>query len=194
MADPGEGPRGPGSPRLPLTFRPNWGPKGKENFLGDRAPPYLKVWIRHWSMMSYDYYTCILQVSEQDTSVLCLQFCWALTWLTEKGLLESYYLTISFFLALTVVPLRTTHSSFNETLLYLIKCRCCWQMVSEQLPHLQSQATWCLFGPGLCISLTCSTVTTYLCCFVKGWKEKIEKWKIAHHSEWCVRRTTLIFS
>ena len=82
----------------------------------------------------------------------------------------------------------------STKILYLIKCRCCWQVVSEQFPHLQSQATWCLFGPGLCISLTCSTVTTYLCCFVKGWKEKIEKWKITHHSEWCVRRTTLIFS
>ena len=52
----------------PLIFRPNWGPKGRKKFLGDRLPPpssqflddqppqqpppspspYLKVWIRLW--------------------------------------------------------------------------------------------------------------------------------------------------
>ena len=48
VADPGEG---------PLSFRPNWSPKGWKTFfrdrpplskgLDDRPPPYLKVWIRH---------------------------------------------------------------------------------------------------------------------------------------------------
>ena len=55
VADLGEVPRGLGPP---LIFRPSWGPKGAEkNLFGDRpplsqglddrAPPYLKVWMRH---------------------------------------------------------------------------------------------------------------------------------------------------
>ena len=53
-----------GGAGLPFTFRWNWGPKGRKNFGGDRAPPlsqgldkrpppppfpliYLKVWIRY---------------------------------------------------------------------------------------------------------------------------------------------------
>ena len=41
--------RGPGASPPPLNFRPNGGPKGGKNFFfGDRAPPYLRVWIRHW--------------------------------------------------------------------------------------------------------------------------------------------------
>ena len=62
------------TPPPPLIFRPNWGPKGRKIFLetspsplskrewstsfslplsqylNDRAPTYLKVWIRHWSV------------------------------------------------------------------------------------------------------------------------------------------------
>ena len=34
-------------PLPPLIFRPNWGPKRRKMFVGDQAPPYLKVWIRH---------------------------------------------------------------------------------------------------------------------------------------------------
>ena len=50
VADPGEGP-------APLSFRPNWGPKGRKTFFTDHPrlskglddrPPYLRVWIRHW--------------------------------------------------------------------------------------------------------------------------------------------------
>ena len=40
---------------------PSWGPKGRKKRpgaplsqgLGDRAPPYLKVWIHHWSWLLY---------------------------------------------------------------------------------------------------------------------------------------------
>ena len=43
VTDPGEGPGGSG---LPLTFRPNWGPKGSpKNFLRPPPPPYLSVWV-----------------------------------------------------------------------------------------------------------------------------------------------------
>ena len=34
-----------GGPRLPLTFRPNWGSKGPKLLGGDRFPPYLRVWM-----------------------------------------------------------------------------------------------------------------------------------------------------
>ena len=50
--------------RAPLIFRPKWGPKGRKTFFFlDRAspyfrvwmtappPPYLKVWIRHWTFL-----------------------------------------------------------------------------------------------------------------------------------------------
>ena len=40
--------RGPGSPSPlppPLIFRPNWGPKGRKNSFGDRAAPFLRVWM-----------------------------------------------------------------------------------------------------------------------------------------------------
>ena len=39
--------RGPGSPPPlpPLIFRPNWGPKGRKNSFGDRATPFLRVWM-----------------------------------------------------------------------------------------------------------------------------------------------------
>ena len=39
--------RGPGSPHPPppLIFRPNWGPKGRKNSFGDRATPFLRVWM-----------------------------------------------------------------------------------------------------------------------------------------------------
>ena len=40
--------RGPGSPPPlppPLIFRPNWGPKGRKNSFGDRAAPFLRVWM-----------------------------------------------------------------------------------------------------------------------------------------------------
>ena len=48
LADPGEGPA-----PSPLILRPNGGPKGRKKSLGDRppSPPYLKVWIRHCSLM-----------------------------------------------------------------------------------------------------------------------------------------------
>ena len=45
---------GRGPPPPPLILRPNGGPKGRKKFLGDRpppSPPYLKVWIRHCSLM-----------------------------------------------------------------------------------------------------------------------------------------------
>ena len=45
MADPGEG---AGGGRVPLIFRPNWGPKGGKNFLTPPPfplLPYLKVLI-----------------------------------------------------------------------------------------------------------------------------------------------------
>ena len=40
-----------------LIFKPNRGPKGPKLFLGDRPPhptppPYLKVWIRHWPILT----------------------------------------------------------------------------------------------------------------------------------------------
>ena len=38
MADPGEGPGGPGAHPPPLIFRPKWDPKGRTNFFWDRAP------------------------------------------------------------------------------------------------------------------------------------------------------------
>ena len=50
------GSRGGGRGARPsLTFRPpNWGPKGGKKFFWDRPPspppPYLKVWIRHWTI------------------------------------------------------------------------------------------------------------------------------------------------
>lgn len=67
MADPGESPGGPSS----LLFLVQTEAQGAEkNFLRRPGPPYRKVWIRYWSMMSHDYYTYILQVSEQETSVL----------------------------------------------------------------------------------------------------------------------------
>ena len=28
-----------------LAFRPNWGPKGRKKNFGDRAPPYLRIWM-----------------------------------------------------------------------------------------------------------------------------------------------------
>ena len=44
--------------RHPLSFGPNWGPKGRKRFFSRppppylrsrlTAPPYLRVWIRHW--------------------------------------------------------------------------------------------------------------------------------------------------
>ena len=37
--------RSPGDLTPPLIFRPKWGPKGRKNFLGDRPPPYLRVWM-----------------------------------------------------------------------------------------------------------------------------------------------------
>ena len=42
VADPGEGPGGPGPP---LIFTPNWGPKGGKKFFWDRAPPFVRVWM-----------------------------------------------------------------------------------------------------------------------------------------------------
>ena len=45
VADPGEGPREPAPPPPPLIFRPNWGPKGRKNSFGDRAAPFLRVWM-----------------------------------------------------------------------------------------------------------------------------------------------------
>ena len=39
LADPGEGPGRVGTPLL--IFRPNWGPKGRKNFL-ETVPPYLR--------------------------------------------------------------------------------------------------------------------------------------------------------
>ena len=42
MADPREGPGGPGPP---IVFRPNRDPKAEIIFLGDRLPPYLRVWM-----------------------------------------------------------------------------------------------------------------------------------------------------
>ena len=55
------GDRGPESLLIPPIIRPNWGPKGQKNFFGDhppprhlsqglddRAPRYLKVWIRFY--------------------------------------------------------------------------------------------------------------------------------------------------
>ena len=42
VADPGEGPWGPGSP---LIFRPKWGPKGRKKFFWRPGPPYLRVWM-----------------------------------------------------------------------------------------------------------------------------------------------------
>ena len=42
VADPGEGPGGPGSP---LIFKPKWGPKGRKMFVFETAPPYLRVWM-----------------------------------------------------------------------------------------------------------------------------------------------------
>ena len=49
----GEGTAPPPPPPPPhththLILGPNWGPKARNIFLGDRAPPYLKVRIRHW--------------------------------------------------------------------------------------------------------------------------------------------------
>ena len=52
--------RGGAGGAAPLSFRPNWGPKGRKNFFLRPSPPllsqglmtgpssYLKVWIRHW--------------------------------------------------------------------------------------------------------------------------------------------------
>ena len=38
--------RGPGNPGLPLSFRPNLGPKGRKKFFFETAPPlYLRVWV-----------------------------------------------------------------------------------------------------------------------------------------------------
>ena len=46
VADPREGSRGPGP--LPLIFRPNWGPKGRQIVTPPPPTPlYHKVWIRH---------------------------------------------------------------------------------------------------------------------------------------------------
>ena len=36
-----------------LIFKPNWGPKGRRKFFGrPPPPPYLKVWIRHWPILT----------------------------------------------------------------------------------------------------------------------------------------------
>ena len=67
VADPGVGPGGP----PPLTFIPNWGPKGRKHFFGDcPPPPYLRVWmtgpplsevwIRHFSFAQ------ILNTTQQE--------------------------------------------------------------------------------------------------------------------------------
>ena len=48
VADRGEGHRGT---RPPFIFRPNWGPKGWNNFFWDRPPPLsqsLDDWVPHW--------------------------------------------------------------------------------------------------------------------------------------------------
>ena len=42
VVDPGEGPRGPGSPPI---FRPNWGPKGRKKFFWRPPPPYQRFWM-----------------------------------------------------------------------------------------------------------------------------------------------------
>ena len=39
------GARGARTPPPPLIFRPNWGPKGRKNSFGDRATPFLRVWM-----------------------------------------------------------------------------------------------------------------------------------------------------
>ena len=49
VRNPGEGLGGSASP--PLILRPDWGPKGRKKFFGDRPPPpppqplYLRVWM-----------------------------------------------------------------------------------------------------------------------------------------------------
>ena len=45
MADPGDGPGPPPPPPPPIIFQPNQGLKGRKKFLGDWAPPFLRVWI-----------------------------------------------------------------------------------------------------------------------------------------------------
>ena len=72
MADPGEGPGGPGAP---LMFKQNWCPKGQKIFLGVRPsplphPPYLKVWI--WRCNSST--ISLLQVKSRKIT-LCYFIC-----------------------------------------------------------------------------------------------------------------------
>ena len=67
VADPGEGPKGPGP--SPLILRPKWGPnrRAEKKFFWDRhpplsqgldddraPPPYLKVWIRHCTCCEFN--------------------------------------------------------------------------------------------------------------------------------------------
>ena len=42
VVDPGEGPGGPGPP---LFFDQNEARRAEKKFLGDRPPPYLRVWM-----------------------------------------------------------------------------------------------------------------------------------------------------
>ena len=72
VADPGEGPGGPGAP---LMFKQNWCPKGQKIFLGVRPsplphPPYLKVWI--WRCNSST--ISLLQVKSRKIT-LCYFIC-----------------------------------------------------------------------------------------------------------------------
>ena len=167
MADPGEGPGGPSSPLFLVQTEAQGAEK---NFLGDQAPLIARsgsgteVWCLMIIIHAFYKWVNKTQVCSVSSSAKPWR-----EWLKRDCLQFSTGLVLSVF-GVSVF----THSSYNETLLYLIKHRCCWQVVSEHFPHLQSHATWCLFGPGLCISLACSSVTTYLCCFVKGWKEKIK--------------------
>ena len=39
------GSRGEARGGAPLTFRPNWGPKGRKKFFRRLPPPYLRVWM-----------------------------------------------------------------------------------------------------------------------------------------------------
>ena len=52
VADPVAGSGGGPSPPPTLIFKPNGGPKGRKNFLGDRALNYLRVSMTTWTIAS----------------------------------------------------------------------------------------------------------------------------------------------